>query len=209
MTLLKGYKDTYMIDQVTAKTLVSGHKLEDGSEVSQLPKMDGKVVIITDESTIMEQRQEDRNEVMAQLRKAYDGDYNKAFGNRKEKKELNFRFNMLVGSTPSIDRYFLYTQALGERFINMRLQIPDEERVKLVGTAFDNLFNNFSEAYEQLKVDCHKFLDLIPEVSLNDIPFPKDLGLMIQKIAAFIAIVRTHITRDTRGQISLQFHKQK
>ena len=115
LEMLKEHPLSYWIDNFTPKSFISGYKDKDtGKDMSKLPQMDGKVVIINDESTIMEQRIEDRNQILAILRGVFDGAASKDFGNEEKSRSYNVRFNMLVGSTPTIDRMFQYVQALGE-----------------------------------------------------------------------------------------------
>lgn len=198
LALLSNYPQTYMLDEFTPKSFVSGFRGSGGTDPSTLPLLHNKVLVITDESTMMEQRQEDRNQVQAILRRTFDGSYSKTFGNIKDKQEYNSYFNMLVGSTPQIDRYFLYNQALGERFINYRLQIPD--RKTLASVAYDNQFKNFNKHYLELKSQLHSFLKEFPKIGFNEIHITKQIGDYLINVADFIALIRTHITRDTTGQ---------
>jgi len=198
LSLLEDYELAYVIDEFTPKSFVSGFRGAEGDDPSKLPLFDGKVLIIGDESTLMEQRQEDRNTVQSILRKAYDGKYAKSFGNIKEKCEYNSHFNLLVGSIPQIDRYFIYNQALGERYINFRLQVPD--RRALAERAYLNQFNDFPERYKRLKGKVHRFLRLIPDIEITGIRIPKGMENLFIETANFISLVRTHITRDTTGR---------
>ena len=198
LSLLEGYELSYVIDEFTPKSFVSGFRGPEGDDPSKLPMFDGKVLIIGDESTLMEQRQEDRNTVQSILRKAYDGRYTKSFGNIKEKCEYNSHFNLLVGSTPQIDRYFIYNQALGERYINFRLQIPD--RRALTVRAYKNQFNDFHERYANLKKMVHKYLRLLPDMEITEVSINEDMENLFIDTANFISLVRTHITRDTTGR---------
>lgn len=197
ISLLEDHDLTYMIDEFTPKCFISGYR-GGGEDPSKLQDFDGKVVIIADESTLMEQRQEDRNLIQSILRRAYDGKVSKVFGNIKEKQEYVSHFNMITCATPQIDRYFLYNQALGERFLNYRLVIPNRER--LAEIAYKNQFENPREKLDMLKLWLYNYLDKIPDTSMRDIRISKTFEQSIIRTANFISLVRTHITRDNKGK---------
>ena len=198
LSLLRDYELSYVIDEFTPKSFISGFRGSGGEDPSILPQLDGKVLILSDESTIMEQRQEDRNQIQAILRKTYDGTYGKKFGNIKDKQEYSTYFNLLIGSTPAIDRYFLYNQALGERYINFRLQIPNREA--LARFAYENQFQNFGEKYAKLQKKLHRFLKQLPSVDFSDITVSDTAGDFLINVSNFIALIRTKISRDGTGQ---------
>lgn len=197
LSLLEGFEFSYIIDDFTPKALISGFRGL-GEDPSKLPQLDGKVVIIQDESTLMEQRKEDRNIVQTILRKAYDGRVTKAFGNIAEKQNYQSHFNLLVASTPAIDRYFLYQVALGERYINYRAQIPNRREIAV--RAFNNQFIPFTARYEKLRKKVHRFLGNMPAAEMTDVKFPKAIQRLFIDCADFIALIRTHVTRDSSGR---------
>lgn len=198
LALLEDYDLSYVIDEFTPKSFISGFRGSGGQDPSHLPNFNGKVLIISDEATLMEQRQEDRNVVQSILRKAYDGRVAKVFGNIAEKQEYKAHFNLLVASTPQIDRYFLYNQALGERYINYRLQIPD--RIALTERAYYNQFHNFSKRFNKLKRKVHKFLDEFPDVKITDVRISDKMTKYFINCANIVALMRTHINRDSTGR---------
>ncbi len=198
LLLLEDFEYTYMVDDFTTKSFVSGFRGPDGKDPSKLAAMDGKVVIICDESTLMEQRQEDRNQIQSILRRIYDGTYTKSFGNLPDSQKYESRFNMLIASTPTIDRYFLYNQALGERFLNFRLQVG--ERDLLAARAYDNQFTGFEDKCDVLKLLVHKFIRRLPAIDQRKVPVEEGIREFILTTADLVARIRTHITRDTRGQ---------
>jgi hypothetical protein len=198
LNTLSDYEGSYVIDEFTPKSFISGFRTQSGEDPSKLPQFNGKVLIISDESTLMEQRQEDRNLVQSIMRKAYDGRVSKVFGNLKEAQTYESRFNLLVASTPQIDRYFVYNQALGERYLNFRLQVPN--RLGLVEVAYANQFRDFKDRYATLTERVHHFLRRIPRTRITDISVPDEVKHKFIHCADFIACVRTRITRDATGR---------
>ncbi len=197
LTLLENYELTYSVDSFTPKSFVSGYR-GDGEDPSQLPLFDGKVLIVSDESTFMEQRQDERNTVQSILRRAYDGKIAKSFGNLKEKQSYYAHFNFLIGSTPQVDRYFLYQQALGERYINYRLQVPN--RRAIAERAFENQFKDFNKMFARLNKRVHQFLRRLPDVEISAVPISRDIKDLIIGCSNFIALIRTHVNRDASGR---------
>ncbi|KKK74706.1 hypothetical protein LCGC14_2881080, partial [marine sediment metagenome] len=197
LSLLDGYTKTYMLDEFTTKCFVSGYRGQN-EDPSKLPQMDDKVMVITDESTIMEQRSEERNMIQAVLRKAYDGSIRKAFGNIKDVVEHKAHFNMLVAATPVIDRYYHYNQALGERFLNYRLQIPN--RKALTERAIHNQRHRYKQHHIQLQRAVHLFLKRMPRTTINSVKLPRSIQDMFVECASFVALARTHVARDVTGR---------
>lgn len=197
LSLLADYPKTYLVDEFTTKCFVSGYR-GGGEDPSKLPQMDNKVLVITDESTIMEQRAEDRNLIQSILRKAYDGTVAKDFGNIKETVKYKARFNVLVASTPIIDRYFLYNQALGERYVNYRLQVP--HRKAMAERAMWNQCHSYRRRHTALKAEVHEFLHSIPKTRITDVKVSKAYQECFLDCASFVALVRTRVSRDMTGK---------
>lgn len=197
LSLLSGYAKTYMLDEFTTKCFVSGYRGQN-EDPSKLPQMDGKVFIITDESTIMQQRTEERNLMQAILRKAYDGSFSKGFGNIKDVVEHKADFNMLVAATPIIDRFFTYNQALGERYLNYRLQIPN--RRALVERAIYNQKHGYKKQHAQLQRAVQIFLKKLPKTNINSVILPRSIERTFIQCSDFVALARTHVSRDATGR---------
>lgn len=195
--MVKDHPKSYSIDEFTTKAFVSGFRGPDGKDPSKLKDMHEKVLVIGDESTIMEMRADERNQLMAMLRQLYDGTYTKGFGNMEGKNSYLSEFNILVASTPMIDRFFQYNQALGERFVNFRLQIPN--RLELAERAFYNSDSTFKVKEAKLIEKVHSFIDILPDVNMEQITIPRDIEKRIIYCANFVALVRTHVLRDSKG----------
>jgi len=197
LSLLDEHELTYLIDEFTPKSFISGFR-GSGEDVSKLPQMTGKVLIISDESTLLEQRKEDRDAVQSILRRVYDGKLSKAFGNIKEKVEFSVYFNMLAAATPQIDRYFTYNQSLGERYINFRLQIP--ERIELTRRAFDNQFDHHTERREELRAKLFAHIAILPAEEIDSVKIDNITKEKFISCANFIACLRTRVARDSTGR---------
>ena len=195
--LIQSYDSTYVIDDFTSKSFVSGFR-GNNEDPSQLPQMHQKVLLISDESTIMEQRKEERNLIQAILRKAYDGTVIKAFGNLKERVKHKAEFNILIASTPIVDRYYLYSQALGERFINFRLQVPD--RNLIAEKALYNQSHGYRPKHQKLARRVRSYLDKIINRKFGSISLTPKMLRKLVETASFISLIRTHVSRDGTGR---------
>ncbi len=196
LKLVEGYEQSYVIDTMSPKSFVSGYRGL-GEDASKLPQFDGKVLVISDESTILEMSQKERSEIMSILRKSYDGKFSKNYGNTKETTTHEADFNILVASTPIIDRYFQYLQALGERFVNYRMQTPDRKGISR--KAAENQKSNFKARFDVLERKVHRYLRSFPDINFTDIPIPDNMLELMLDAADFVALVRTHINRDVTG----------
>ena len=198
LSLIADFYLSYTLDEFTPKSFISGFRGPGGQDMSTLPQLNGKVLVILDESIMMEQRQEDRNAVQSLLRKAYDGVVSKSFGNIKDKVEHKAYFNIIAAATPQIDRYFLYNQALGERYINFRLQIP--KRIELTKKAYNNQMRLSNNDRDKLKIRIFRFLRRLPVKNISDIKIDAQTKKVFIACADFIARVRTHVPRDASGR---------
>lgn len=197
ISLLDEHELAMSIDEVTPKSLMSGFR-GNGEDPSKIPQFDGKVILISDESTLMEQRAEDRGIIQAILRKAYDGKITKSFGNIKEVVEAKAHFNILVAATPVIDRYFQYTQALGERYVSYRMQVPNPEA--LTKRALYNITHNSVRQHTKLKSLACRFIDRLELINIGDFEVSDSRRSDLIMCANFLAKLRTHVLRDASGR---------
>lgn len=111
-----------MVSSLTAKALLSGARKEDtvdGRSPSLLPKLDGKLMIIKDASTISEMSPQARNEIFSQLRSAYDGDSENKHTGLGEV-QAKSKFGIIMAGTPGFEETKSQESNLGERFIHFR-----------------------------------------------------------------------------------------
>lgn len=120
MALAEG-RGVHTVSTLTAHALVSGAQWAGGGDPSLIPRLDGKVLVIKDFTTILSLNQLARDEIFGQLRDAYDGRFEKQYGNGIVRK-YNSRFGILGGVTPVIDTFGNFGSALGERFLRFDLE---------------------------------------------------------------------------------------
>lgn len=118
--------ETYALTSLTPHTLVSGAYSSDGKDPSLLPRLDGKVLILKDFTTITSMHFTARDEIFGILRDVYDGKTEKEFGTGV-KREYKSKFGILAGVTPVIEVFGATHASLGERFIKYRLKNDTKE----------------------------------------------------------------------------------
>jgi len=108
-----------LLEQINKKGPV---KEKDGNrEISS-----GNALMLVPDFTVMSSMQkEKRGEVMGQLRRIYDGKFEKKVGT-KVTKMWQGKLSMLAATTPSIDKYTSIDSALGERFIQIKWRASDD-----------------------------------------------------------------------------------
>ncbi len=190
---LDGHPKIELLSSLTEKTLISGLVLsgdEDSNDASFLPKLNGKILILKDFTTLMKERREVLANLMGQLRDMYDGKSRRAFGTGKSTMYVS-KFGIIAGVTFEIDKHITTLAALGERFLIYRLPIltRDQKKARAL-TASRNL--NVTRQEEKIQKAAHYVLDLTPIKP----EIPEEIMLKLETLAEFVAKARTHVERD-------------
>ncbi|MDZ4241134.1 MAG: hypothetical protein U1D31_03385 [Patescibacteria group bacterium] len=112
-----GLKETKFIDDISERTLLSSYKLK-GKNMSLLTAMKvagQKIMVFSDFSSILSKNPVQSGEILAQMRRLYDGRLEKATGTG----EVSFhgRVGYLGCATPTFYSFLEGRMALGDRFI--------------------------------------------------------------------------------------------
>ncbi|KKL61692.1 hypothetical protein LCGC14_2192760, partial [marine sediment metagenome] len=99
---------------VTRAALVSGQRTG-RDDPSLLPKLDGRVLVIKDFTTVLKRQEADREEIFGVLRDAYDGRCTFEFHGLL--REYVTSFGMVVGVTAEIEKLGSSHSLAGERFV--------------------------------------------------------------------------------------------
>ncbi len=190
-----GFPTVYSVSELTAAGLVSGIDTEDGKDHSLMPRLDNKTLCIKDFTTILDLPKESRQKLLGRLRDAYDGSqtiHTALVGTRTHRA----RFNLLTGVTGVIDKFWSNT-SLGERFLLHR--IPSVDPLLAGKRAIDGSVDK-DQMRKELRDATHGVLasinqDCVPGVS-------EQVGDRITKLAAMLALARTHIDRGRNHQVT-------
>ena len=107
---------TYMTSSLTPHALISGANFKNMPDPSLIPRLDGRVMIVKDFTSILSMRDADKDEIFGILRDAYDGRCGKVFGTGVER-NYKSRFTVMAAVTPRIYDLSSQHQSLGERFL--------------------------------------------------------------------------------------------
>lgn len=189
---LDGHPAIVLMSSFTEKTLISGLVLpgEDSHDASLLPKLDGKILVLKDFTTLMKERREILSILMGQLRDMYDGKSRRAFGTGKSTLYIS-KFGIIAGVTFEIDKHITALASLGERFLIYRLPIltKDQKKIRAL-TASKNI--NVSQQEEEIQRAAHNVLNLKPVIP----DIPDKILFHIETLAELVAKARTHVERD-------------
>ena len=124
---MDGLPNVHFIDQITAKTFISGQigdplrkRIAPPSLLHRIGK--SGIIAYPDFSTVLAMKDDAKASVLADMRRIYDGKLSKQFGTAEDPKQHVWggRITCVVAVTPEIDRYYSIFQTLGERFVMVR-----------------------------------------------------------------------------------------
>lgn len=187
-----GSDKVYPISSFTKHTLVSGKIRKRGEKDPSLAlKIDGKILIVKDFTTILTMRSEDRLEIFGQLREFYDGSFRKGFGTGEEDKIYYSHFGIITGVTNEIDNHLGALSSLGERFLIYRCpNISEKERFERAKKASRNV--SVKQQEKELMLAAHRVLAIQPQKPI----LPLDIESKIQRIVMFLSRARTNVKRN-------------
>lgn len=178
-----------MVSMLTPKTLISGAKNRDtvdGKEASLMAKLDGKVMLIKDASTITEMNPGNRSEVFSQLRTAFDGSLEKDSG--LGRKSFDAKFGIIIAGTSALEKVRTFESELGERFLNFR-PVPEEN--DNVWPFLESIAGIKSKLHAELADAMHEYLSKCGTPDRIIIPS------QIKQHAEFLVRLRAGVSRDS------------
>lgn len=178
---------TYDVDSITKNSFLSGFqddmgilaRLKDNTtqkDPNKNEKTGNGVLLFSDFTTFLQQDEKERNEVVGQLRRIYDGSYSREVGNRKQKLTWTGKVTCLAAVTSIIDDYWSIHRVMGERFLNIRWRAGgDLEQVlhsemqtgnkRFIDDEFRRLVHEYMGCF--LKADGKLGFDPMPKVILS------------------------------------------
>ncbi|RJQ76189.1 MAG: hypothetical protein C4519_14850 [Desulfobacteraceae bacterium] len=189
----EGHPTTYFLSNLTPATLVSGMPAKKGRpEPSLLPKLDGKVVILKDFTSILSMRAESQQEIIAQLREMYDGQYSKDFGNGK-RIDWTGSFGLIGACTPVYDAHYGVIGAMGERFLLYRIS---GENALATGLRAQQIVGREAVMRDEIRQAVHAFIDQFQDLSGIEIKQEQATNEAIVHLACIVAMGRCPVDRD-------------
>ena len=191
MSLLE-VPETYHVSSLTPHALVSGMNLSGGQDPSLMPKINGKSLVIKDFTAILSLHPTARDEIFGQLRDAYDGHFEKLFGNGVLRRYKS-KFSIIAGVTPAVDAYASMHSGLGERFLKYRMFAGTEkEEFERILRAMGNTGKE-NAMREALQEAAEGFLE---SASDRVPPLERGLDRDIAQLGMLVARLRGSVNRD-------------
>jgi hypothetical protein len=183
---------------LTPHTLVSGANFSGGADPSLLPKLNNRVLVIKDFTTILTMHYSSRDEIFGVLRDCYDGKTEKTFGTGLKRSYVS-HFGILAGVTPKIEEFGVMHQSLGERFLKYRINTGEKtlSEADRIRRALQNI-NRENQMREELCTIANRVLSTpLPE----KIPsIPPEIFEYIVNLAQTTAMMRGVVERDRYTQ---------
>ncbi|KKN52372.1 hypothetical protein LCGC14_0612890 [marine sediment metagenome] len=201
MMALKYAPYVYMSSAFRSSALISGWGMRGGEDMSLIPKLDGKVLLVKDMSSLLSQHKEVVSEVLSLLRDAYDGSCSKPFGTGVTRTYTS-RFGFIGATTPDIDAYWSLNVRLGERFLRYRCRATPEEIYEKIDCALASITDEDSVDLD-LENTCMGFLKhLLGTYGEENTSGTLKLSRQkeIGRLAQLGAILRTVVSRSPYGQ---------
>lgn len=181
--------DSLGLSSMTNQTLISGDKDADG-DPSLLPKLDDKVLLIKDLTTVINKPRDFTSQFFGELRDAYDGESAQAFGTG-EIKEYESKFGIITGTTSKIDDYSTIHAELGERFLKVRLPRPNSDKV--AEKVAENMDRSSGKENKDREVAEASLKVVAQDFDLNDPPKVSPVTKKVSALARVIAYGRTRV----------------
>jgi hypothetical protein len=192
---LDGLPNVHSIDAVTSKTFISGQIREEGKgdparPSSLLQRIGPKgIVLCLDFSTILALKSDDRQAVMADMRRIYDGELKKEFGTSDEVPRWKGRITFAVAVTDEIDRHYGVIQSLGARFVMIRMGRGNHE------AAMRAMLQDPAEVTSDIQRAVHS---LFTGLGTESPELSKGMLTRLAALADFAAMARSYVPRDGR-----------
>jgi ribosomal protein L37AE/L43A len=190
---LTGAPNVVCKSTLSSKGLVSGQKANAGIEPSLLPRLHGRVLIVKDFTTILTMAQYERDEIIGILRDAFDGKFERDWGNAKLVSWLT-HFGFIAGVTPAIEQFMGGGTAFGERFISYTMPLEDSihGRRPYLKRAGQN-----SGKEVEMKAELQKAASAVLNYEFKfHIKINEEVEDRIIDMAQFTSIMRGAVTRD-------------
>ena len=186
---------TYATSTLTAPSLISGASLQGTSDPSLIPRLNDKVLVVKDFTSILSLPDREQKEIFGILRDAYDGRCGKSFGNGIERFYTS-RFTILAATTPRI--YDLADQhaALGERFLKFLVgdNLHHESENEIIKRAIENSDRETAMREELCDVVQAYIERTCANVKVPELPH--NIMIKIVALAKFGARMRGSVSRD-------------
>lgn len=185
----------YAVERLTRAALIPGKP----GVPSILPELDGKALIIKDLSSILSMQETLREELLSELRQAYDGYSSAVFGSGQGRREYHSRFAIVAAATEAIELYRPLHATLGERFLSINIQFDyhDSVHAATVNCGLEEAMRQGirDAAGAFLKWCFSRAPGFSPSDRFND---------QLMAMASLVTLLRSHVPRDRFHRVLLE-----
>ncbi len=202
LSALSDATDGYILDTLTPQTLVSGLRLGERKDFGLLHYLgDRPNIIIKDLSAILSMNAKDRQAIIGQLRAVYDGEYARPTGSGSEDDLARWRGRaiFMVGMTPAIDLYHALNNQLGERFVQLRFAIREEDVLAVGRQALENEEAGRSARDILATAFSSAITAAVPRLTPSVLD--PEMRRRLENLVAFITKARAGVVRDRAGRV--------
>lgn len=183
---------SHLVGDMTPSTFLSCKK---GSSNSLLHRIGSGLILMKDFTTILSKRENDRNEIVAQLREVYDGSFSRQSGNGPTQ-PWSGKITLVGAATPAIYRAWQVLREMGERFMFINWPAADDDGVARM---VDRQITHEREIASTLRGITQRLLSCLPPaLTLPDLT--ESQSEQIRAMAIVAARCRAHVTRDSNGK---------
>lgn len=187
---IMGLPSATLLGDLSPKTLLSGRR---GKQCSLLHRVGNGILVMKDFGTILSKREQDRNEVMGQLREVYDGELSKQGGDGFTA-PWKGKITIVAAATQAIDRTWSFQHDLGERFSSLRWRS---------GKSFDAGMSALRQVghEREIREETERLVRafIVGRVSSVPPPLSETLSHKLTEIAHAVACARASVVRDSWG----------
>jgi hypothetical protein len=190
--------DVYFTSSLTPHSLISGAPWANGHDPSLIPKLNGKILVIKDFTSILAKRDQEKDEIFGILRDAYDGKCAKVFGTGV-RRSYESRFTIISAVTPAIYDIGQEHNSLGERFLKYTIgdNLHHASEEDIIFRAINNL-NKEVKMRDEMSQNVRGYLwHLVNTYDVERLPMlPGNIKCQIVSLAQFAARMRGTTSRD-------------
>lgn len=154
------------------------------------------ILVFKDFTSILSKKDDDQKELIALFREMYDGAYERKTAGRWG--SWKGKATVIACVTPAIERAWAVHRSLGERFLQVRW--PNGNPLKISKRAREQRGREkaISSEMRSLVFQLYNATVKAPTPKMSD-----ELGERIDNLAAIVALLRTHVIRDSHGSRSV------
>lgn len=192
-----GGKNEYFdyVSKLTATSLISGWRTDDGSDASNLNKYNLKTLFIKDLTVLLGMPDGVQQQLWDLLRDIYDGYVKITFGNGKVFEATGFKMNMIAGVTPIIHKH--NDASKGERFLKLDYLGTDFDEDEHMNQAWDNQDKRKENKMKLMHTMLGFYKHLHDTFEPDNLPkIPDNIKRKVQALAKLVARLQTEVVKD-------------